>query len=414
MPVTHFRRYRMSCVFLMSCVVFGGLIAAGCAAPQPVDVETEKDGSHSMLAAARAHQIRMFGEIGDDENGKYFTRSALSLRQHTFTEIGGDFDPDVDSQGRRIVFASTRHNTKPDLYVKSVQGVAVTQLTSDPAGDVQPAFSPDDTKVAFASDRGGNWDLWIIGIDGGQPIQVTSTTADEMHPSWSPDGTKLVYCSLPEGGGQWELWVVDAVASGTPRFIGYGLFPQWSPVDNTILFQRARERGSRWFSVWTLTLIDGEPRYPTELAASAHHAMILPTWSPDGRLVAFASTESVPAEVGTSAMAQGAFDIWMMNADGGGKARLTDGYTLNYAPVFSPDGRIYFTSSRLGYENVWSLLPAGPSPAGSGGDIVTRGSVDDRPVPTTKRRKDIRTAAETVIPEEGWNSGVSDERTSPN
>ncbi len=406
--MTRFRRFRLSCVLL------GVMVVTGCAAPQPTNVEAERAASHPMLAAARAHQIRMFGEIDDGDQGKYFTRSALSLRQHSFTEVGGDFDPDLDSQGRRVVFASTRHNTKPDLYIKSVQGVAVTQLTSDPSGDVQPVFSPDDTKVAFASNRGGNWDVWIIGGDGGQPVQVTSTPADEMHPSWSPDGSKLAYCSLPEGGGQWELWVVDAVASGTPRFIGYGLFPEWSPVDNTIIFQRARERGSRWFSIWTLTLIDGEPRYPTELAASAHHAMILPTWSQNGRMVAFASTENAPSTVGTSAMAEGAFDIWMMDANGGGKARLTDGYTLNYAPVFSPDGRIYFTSSRQGYENIWSLLPAGPPPAGSGGDIVTRASTSVRPAPAVKRQKDIRTASETVVPEEAWNSDVSDERTSPN
>ena len=45
----------------------------------------------------------------------------------------------------------------PDLYVKHVLGTAVTQLTSDPSSDIHPMLSPDGTRVAFASDRSGNW-----------------------------------------------------------------------------------------------------------------------------------------------------------------------------------------------------------------------------------------------------------------
>ncbi len=312
-----------------------------------------------MLVAARASQVSMFGDLPAGSPSTYFNRSSVSMKQHSFTEVGADFDPDIDRTGRWMAFASTRHNLNPDLYIKAVDGVAVTQLTSDPAPDIEPAFSPDGSRVAFASRRDGNWDVWVIGVGGEPPTQITSTASDEVHPSWSPDGTKLVYCSLPVGGGQWELWLADAVRGGRQRFIGYGLFPEWSPVGDTIVYQRARERGSRWFSVWTLTLVDGEPRYPTEVASSATRAMILPSWSPDGRQITYASASAVFPEPGAMFLPNQSevSDIWVVNVDGSGKMRLTDGYTVNHAPVFSPDGRVFFASNRSGHENTWSTLP---------------------------------------------------------
>jgi len=349
--------------------------------------------ANAMLAAARARQINLFGEIQDGPNSVYYTRSTVSLRQHSFTGIGDDADPDLDSTGRRMVFSSTRHNKNPNLYIKNVNGVAVTMLTGDPASDIQPAWSPDDQKVAFASNRSGNWDIWIIGAGGGQPIQVTSGPSEDVHPSWSPDGSQLVYCSLPPQGGQWELWIADSVAGGSNQFIGYGLFPEWSPAGSTIAFQRARERGSRWFSIWTLTLVDGEPRYPTEVAADWQQSMILPTWSPEGDRLAFASVPGVSGDSPDATTVMGNFDIWMVNADGSGRMRLTDGYASSFAPVFGADGRVFFTSSRVGQENIWSQLPATPWQSGSMPAAVTR----QRPVPDSKDRGARPTSAMSIV-----------------
>lgn len=358
--------------------IAGSLVLAamlsGCVQRDHDAVLTSGTRAHAVLAAARARQVTMFGDFPDARNAGYFTRASASLKQHTFAEVGGDFDPDLDPAGVRMVFASTRHNVQPDLYIKSVDGVAVTQLTSDPASDVQPTFSPDGTRVAFASNRSGNWDIWIIRVDGGPPIRMTHGMADEIHPSWSPDGSTLVYCGMPSAGGQWELWTLDVDGGSTRRFIGYGLFPEWSPTGDTIVFQRARERDSHWFSIWTMTFVDGEPRYPTELAAGPNQAMILPSWSPDGRRITFvgvpttwAGIESVtvPSTVGLS-------DVWVMDADGRGKIRLTDGHTGNYAPVFAPDGRMFFTSNRSGHENIWSLSPVGNPVRNADGRGLTR------------------------------------------
>lgn len=408
-------RYRTACPTIL-------VLTLGACATNPVNqgqpAQTPQSTEHPMLVAARAGEISLFGDLGQSEQPSYFTRSAMSLRQHTFAEIGSDTDPDVDPEGQRVVFASTRHNRNPDLYIKSIDGLAVTQLTSDPGSDVQPAFSPDGKLVAFASNRAGNWDIWIISVDGGQPAQITAGDGDEVHPSWSPDGSQLVYSRLSGRQGQWELWIVDAIAGGSQMFIGYGLFPEWSPTGPKIAYQRARERGTRWFSIWTLTLVDGEPRHPTELAASAHQAMILPNWSPDGRQISYAATPTIPSDGPVASIDRATFDIWVMGVDGRGKVRLTDGYSTNYAPAFSKGGRVFFTSSRAGVENIWSQRPAGPVTPQMGGESLT-----SAPAPTDSVRDGqmapghampARTVSERNSAGTGWKSEVSDKRPSPN
>ena len=369
-PMNTYSRYARP---LALAVVAGLLLGVACGPepePEPVQLPPQP-----RLTAGTDAQINMFGELPGLAATPYRTRMGMSLRRHTFAEEGADCDPDIAPASQRLVFASTRHSPKPDLYLKSVDGLAVTQLTADPAADVQPALAPDGRQVAFASDRAGNWDIWIIDTDGHHPVQVTSGSANDLSPSWSPDGRSLVFSSRPSGGGQWELWIVDAAAGGAKKFIGYGLFPEWSPVGDTILYQRARQRGSRWFSIWTLELVDGEPRYPTEIASSADQALILPTWSTDGLQVAYCAVTSAPGGSDEGLGPAETADIWVVGVDGSGRMRLTDGHSANFAPVWAGDGRLYFTSTRDGFENVWSLAPSDWTP----------GAVDQRTVLTQGR-----------------------------
>jgi len=346
-------------------VVVAPVLAAaigGCADAQPArdGIVTEP---RPMLSVSRDAQITLFGELPDRSDVPFFSRGATSMLRHTFAEEGADFDPHVDASGERLVFASTRHTIRPDLYIKNVDGTAVTQLTADPSSDVQPAFSPDGQWVAFASDRGGNWDIWVVSVEGTQPMQVTRGPEDDVHPSWSPDGKQVVFCSLPRSGGQWEMWIADAVAGGTKSFIGYGVFPEWSPAGDRIAYQRARQRGSRWFSVWTIEMVQGEPRHPTEVAASPEYALITPSWSADGQMLAYCAVTTAPLTDPDFASAMEVADLWTVSADGRSRVCLTDGHTANYGPVWSSSGRIFFTSTRDGHENIWSLQPGTGSPA---------------------------------------------------
>jgi len=258
-----------------------------------------------------------------------------------------------------MVFASTRHSPQPDIYLKTIDGKAVTQLTSDPAPDVQPCFSPDGSRIAFASYRSGNWDLWIIGLDGGQPSQITHSPLHEVHPSFAADGQRLAYCTFNDKSEQWELWTLNLSHSGSRKMIGLGLFPDFSPVSDSIVYQKARQRGGRWFSIWRLDLEKGEPGFPAELAASSQMALIQPTWSPDGQWVTYGTAQvsggSDLPEAGAVLMQRG--DIWIMRADGSSSAQLTDGAGVHFGSTWSVDQRVYFSSRQSGAENIWSAQP---------------------------------------------------------
>src|SRR3990172_4512992 len=98
-------------------------------------------------AEPRLSPITFFGEFPDRASVPFEARPVRSALQHTNCPEGADFDPAVDPTGRMLAFASTRNSTKPDIYVKTVGGAAVTQVTSTPASDIQPEFSPDGKRV---------------------------------------------------------------------------------------------------------------------------------------------------------------------------------------------------------------------------------------------------------------------------
>lgn len=287
---------------------------------------------------------------------------AEGLMHVTFAPEGADFDPCVSRDNSVMVFASTQHRATSDIYLKSITGRTITQLTSDPAHDIMPAISPDGRRIAFCSNRNGNWDIFVMSVQGGQAVQLTSDPTQELHPSWSPDGSKIVFCRLGQMSGRWELWVMDAANAQSAEFIGFGMFPQWCPKSGTamggkdkILYQRSRERGGRAFSIWTIDYKPGDAGSPTEIASSTTAAYINANWSPDAQRIVFASVEN-PAQANASATQGTISELWMVNVDGTGRVNLTTGgKCMNLMPCWGSDNRIYFVSDRSGIPNVWAI-----------------------------------------------------------
>jgi TolB protein len=82
------------------------------------------------------------------------------------------------------------------------------RLTNHPADDFDPAWSPDDQKIAFVSNRDGNCEIYVMDSDGKNPRNLTNKPADDWGPEWSPDGKRIAFNS--ERDGNREIYVMDA------------------------------------------------------------------------------------------------------------------------------------------------------------------------------------------------------------
>ncbi len=81
--------------------------------------------------------------------------------------------------------------------------------------DVFSAWSPDGTKIAFTSDRDGNFEIYVMNADGRNPTRLTSDPATDNFPAWSPDGTKIAFDSRRDGN--FEIYVMNADGTNPTR-----------------------------------------------------------------------------------------------------------------------------------------------------------------------------------------------------
>ncbi len=319
--------------------------------------------STAIEPASQSIRVGLDGDLSGYQPVEFESKPFTSLVQHTFCEEGGDYDPCVSNDNKLITFSSLRHSPNPDIFIKQINGFVATRLTSDPASEIQPAFSPNNDKIAYASNRSGSWDIWVVGLDGSSPTRLTSGVSNDIHPSWSPDGKEIVYCSFGPRSKQWELWTVNLANPSLKKWIGYGLFPNWSPNPkiNKIVFQRARYRGSRWFSIWTVDILNGEAKYETEIVSNVNYACITPAWSADASMISYCSVgkNMYDAVTGTNSLVPDAAgeDVWVIDVTGRNNHRVTGSDAADFSPVWSPDGRLFYCSDRNYIDNIWSVRP---------------------------------------------------------
>jgi imidazolonepropionase-like amidohydrolase/Tol biopolymer transport system component len=103
------------------------------------------------------------------------------------TSEGTWMNVDVSPDGRRIVF-----DLLGDLYMMPIGGATAERITSGPAFDMQPRFSPDGSRIAFATDRDGLWNIWTVDASGKGARQVSRERRWFINsPAWSADGNYI-------------------------------------------------------------------------------------------------------------------------------------------------------------------------------------------------------------------------------
>jgi Tol biopolymer transport system component len=202
------------------------------------------------------------------------------------TATGADLDPAWSPDGSKIAFASERDGNF-EIYSMSSSGENPVRLTQNPASDSRPAWSPDGSRIAFVSNRDGNSEIYVMNADGTNQLRLTSNLAVDSDPDWSPDGTRIAFSSEREIGGIWIMSADGSDASRITSNVRGDYQPAWSPDGSRIAFSRGLSATSR--DIYFVSS-DGSSIVP--FVTDRENASD-PSWSPDGRNLTFATLQCV-------------------------------------------------------------------------------------------------------------------------
>jgi Tol biopolymer transport system component len=231
-----------------------------------------------------------------------------------------DDDPNWSPDGSKIVFASGRgggdgHLSANNIFVMNADGSNQVQLTFEPDHllSVQPSWSPDGSKLAFASDRGGDWEIFTMNPDGSGQTNVTGPNQnldyDDRNPDWSPDGSRIVFVGVRQGAV--EILTSDPDGTDEANLTGdddppetnWNEYPSYRPDGSKILFMSMINNGGDDWDIWVM---DPDGANKQNIVPDDAHQDVAPTWSPDGNRIAFSSSRSEEGGVG-------GFDVFSIN-----------------------------------------------------------------------------------------------------
>ena len=108
----------------------------------------------------------------------------------------------MKGKARSPQFIETPSGRPEDIYLLTIASGTLKRLTTDPAGDTSPDFSPDGSRIVFESDRGEgrDEDIYLMNVDGTNQMPITSDGSIEKNPRWSPDGARIAFSASPTVG----------------------------------------------------------------------------------------------------------------------------------------------------------------------------------------------------------------------
>ena len=220
------------------------------------------------------------------------------------------------------------------IYAARIDGTGVRRLTTG----FKPAWSPDGERLAFVREAGRNADVYVADADGRNARRLTRARGGDVTPAWSPDGTRIAFAS--NRAGLYRIYTMAADGTdvrlvAAKRQRGDSFVPAWSPDGRLIAFSS---------SAWTpenpeLYSIRPNGTGLQRLTRTSGGTEVLgddswPTWSPDGRRIAFTSNRT------------GNGEIWIMRSDGRDQRRIAGtGRRDDWMPSFSRDGTLIAFSS---------------------------------------------------------------------
>ena len=207
------------------------------------------------------------------------------------------------------------------------------------------AWSPTGTKIAYSAWGDVSSDIFVMDADGRNAENLTRDEHHSSEPSWSPYGNRLIFRTWkglhPPFGDETNLFVIDANGGNrinltmNPR--GKNASPSWSPDGKKIAYKASPKPGL-WFPPHNIYVMNVDGTNQVMLTEEGRWVYEWhPTWSPDGKKIAF--TKRTP---------DGFEDIFTMNADGSGLQNITQTHRISEGyPVWSPPPWAVSSSGRL-------------------------------------------------------------------
>ncbi|WP_301750307.1 amidohydrolase family protein [uncultured Erythrobacter sp.] len=234
------------------------------------------------------------------------------------TDEGTWMDVDVSPDGQTIAFTLLG-----DIYTMPITGGTPKRIADGLAWDVQPRFSPDGSRIAFTSDRGGGDNIWVMNTDGSDKRQVTKEDFRLLNqPTWSPDGRFIAakkHFTTERSAGTGEIWlyhvsggggvqVVERANERLQKELGEPVFaPDGSAIyytRNTTpgnTFEYAQDSNAGIFAIERHDLATGE----VSTAVGGYGGAVRPAPSPDGKELAFVRRDKDQSQLWVKDLASG-------------------------------------------------------------------------------------------------------------
>lgn len=315
----------IGCLSLIACSIIAGatIFYSGILSGRPGNRNDlpawSPDGSHIAFNSDRGGNSDIYIMNVDGSHVQQLTRDPFANLYYLRTAL--DQMPTWSPDGTHIAFVSGRDNgmmtyVNHDIYIMDWNGSNVKRITTDSADEATPRWSPNGKLIIYAGEsyisvqgpiQNPNWDIYTMNADGSHQVQLTNDPANELEPAWSPDGTKVVFISDINGKNS-DLYTMNADGSDIKQLTkdsANEFGPEWSPDGKQIVFNSDRNGNVQLFMI----NIDGSNliQLTTDKSNSAY-AM----WSPDGKHIVFESDRD-----------SGHANIYVMNTDGSNVIQLT-------------------------------------------------------------------------------------------